>query len=84
MECYCLPAATINAISHVTFLVFDFSIVVYVRLLFQLQGQNCFCKLTTFIHTHTHMVIPLGEIWGSASCPQTLGHAVVRDGYGDC
>ena len=46
VECYCLPAATINAISHVTFLVFDFSVVVYVRLLFQLQGQYCFSLMT--------------------------------------
>ena len=42
MDCYSLPAKTIHAISHVTFPAFDFSIVSYMRLLFQLQGQYCF------------------------------------------
>ena len=41
-----LPATTIYAISHVTFPAFDFIIVSYIRLLFQLQGQYCF-SLTT-------------------------------------
>ena len=43
---YCLPATTTHAISHVTFPAFDFSIVSYMRLLFQLQGQYCFWLTT--------------------------------------
>ena len=43
---FCLPATTIHARSHVTFPAFYFSIVSYMRLLFQLQGQYCF-SLTT-------------------------------------
>ena len=35
---FCLPTITVHAISHVTFLAFCFSIVAYMRLLFQLQG----------------------------------------------
>ena len=46
VERYCLPATTIHAISHVTFPAFDFSIVSYIRLLFQLQGQYCFSLRT--------------------------------------
>ena len=37
VEHYCLPTTTIHAISHVTFPAFDFSIVSYMRLLFQLK-----------------------------------------------
>ena len=33
VECYCLPATTLHAISHVTFPAFDFSIVSYMRFL---------------------------------------------------
>ena len=43
---YCLPATTIHAISHMTFPAFYFSIVSYMRLLFQLQGQYCFSLKT--------------------------------------
>ena len=43
---YCLPATTIHAISHLTFPAFDFSIVSYMRLLFQLQGQYSFSLMT--------------------------------------
>ena len=39
---YCLLAKTIHAISHMTVPAFDFSIVSYMRLLFQLQGQYFF------------------------------------------
>ena len=42
----CLPATTIHAISHITFPAFDFTIVSYMRLLFQLQGQYCFLLTT--------------------------------------
>ena len=40
VERYCLPATTIHEISHVTFLALDFSIVSYMRLLFQLQSHG--------------------------------------------
>ena len=43
---YCLPAATIHAISHVTFPAFDFSVVSYMRVLFQLQNF----KVNTVFH----------------------------------
>ena len=43
---YCLPATTIRAISHMNFPSFDFSIVPYMSLLFQLQGQHGFLPTT--------------------------------------
>ena len=46
MDHYCLSATTIHAISHVTFQAFDFSVVSYMRLLFQLQGQYCFSLMS--------------------------------------
>ena len=46
VEWYFLLAISIHAISHVTFPAFYFSIVSYMRLLFQLQIQYCF-SLTT-------------------------------------
>ena len=54
VEHYCNPATTIHAVSHVTFPAFDFSIVSYMRLLFQLQGQYCF-SLTTNNKLSVHL-----------------------------
>ena len=46
MDRYCLPATAIHTLSHVRFffLTFDFSIVPYMRLLFQLKGQYFFAN----------------------------------------
>ena len=67
---------TVNhAISHVTFLAFDFSIVSYMRFLFQLQGQYCGTISGTFVWimllnerlTHIHWQkdpwLHFGETW---------------------
>ena len=53
VERYSLPATTIHMRSYMTFPAFDFSIVSYTRLLFQLQDQYCFLlmKKQQIIHT---------------------------------
>ena len=46
VECYCLPATTIHARSHVTFPAFYFSTLSDMSLLFQLKGQYCLSQTT--------------------------------------
>ena len=59
VERFCLPAITIHARSHMTFQACHFSIVSYMRLLFQLQGHHCF-----FLSTKQWIIRAF--IWNSA------------------
>ena len=46
LDHYCLLATSIDGISHVTFPAFHFSIVSYMRRLYQIHGKYCFSIAT--------------------------------------
>ena len=65
MEHYSLPAKTIHAKSHMTFPAFDFSIISYMRLLFQLQCMYCFLGSTSEMAAS-------GKTTANVSCSKTF------------